>query len=314
MDKDARDFKITDTASVTKIFLADKNGQSITIERTKKGWVTPGGYPCRTDAVNLLLYTMKMMEVKSPVSKNAKQGVIKLMIGRSIKVQVFNGDDLIKQYYVGHENMDNDATYMILTNLNNGENYEEPFLMCIPGFNGYLSSRYILNEDEWRDRTIINYIPPQLKTIKLDFAANQDSSFVIHLKSTTNFELQKLNGTPLVFDEVKMKQYLAYFQNISYETLINNMNKKLTDSIQNAIPFLKMSITNTNNETREFNFVNKHTTAALNQKYGIDYKYDPDRLFVWQTSNKETSLIQYYVFGKIIQTYSYFLPKSTVKK
>ena len=314
VDKDARNFKIEDTASVTKIFMADKNGQSITLERTKNGWITPGKYQCRADAINLLLYTMKMLDVKSPVSKNAKPGVIKLMIGRSIKVQAFHNDELIKQYYVGHENMENDATYMILTNLDNMENYEEPFLMCIPGFNGYLSSRYILNEDDWRDRMIINYAPPQLKTIKLDFSENQDSSFVIHLKSTTNFELQKLNGTPLVFDELKMKQYLAYFQNISYERLLNNVNKKLADSVQNAIPFLKMSITNANNVTEEFSFVNKHTTAALNQKYGVNYKYDPDRLFVVKKSNKEVSVIQYYVFGKIIQTYSYFLPKNTVKK
>ena len=132
--KEERNFKIEDTASVTKIFMADKNGNSITIERTKNGWVTPNKYPCRSDAVQLLLYTMKMMEVKSPVSKNAKPGVIKLMIGRSIKVQAYHNDELIRQYYVGHENMENDATYMILTNLDNGENYEEPFLMCIPGF------------------------------------------------------------------------------------------------------------------------------------------------------------------------------------
>ena len=314
VDKEARNFKIEDTASVTRIFMADKNGRSIILERTKNGWVTPGKYPCRTDAINLLLYTMKMLDVKSPVSKNAKPGVIKLMIGRSIKVQAYHNDELIKQYYVGHENMENDATYMILTNLDNMENYEEPFLMCIPGFNGYLSSRYILDEDDWRDRLIINYTPPQLKTIKLDFPGNRDSSFVIHLKSTNSFELQKLNGTALAFDELKMKQYLSYFQNISYEKLLNNVNKKLTDSIQNAIPFLKMSITNVNNETEEFSFVNKHTSAALNQKYGVDYKYDPDRLFIVKKSNKEVSVIQYYVFGKIIQTYGYFLPKTTVKK
>ena len=150
IDKESRDFKIEDTASVTKIFMADKNGNSITLERTKTGWVTPNKYPCRADAINLLLYTMKMLDVKSTVSKNAKAGVIKQMIGHSIKVQAFHNDELIKQYYVGHEGMDNDATYMILTDLDNMENYEDPFLMCIPGFNGYLSSRYILNENEWR--------------------------------------------------------------------------------------------------------------------------------------------------------------------
>src|ERR1041384_7907365 len=76
VDKDARNFKVEDTASITKIFMADKNNHSITLERTKNGWVTTHGYRARPDAVNLLLYTMKTLDVKSPVSKNAKKGVI----------------------------------------------------------------------------------------------------------------------------------------------------------------------------------------------------------------------------------------------
>ncbi len=236
------------------------------------------------------------------------------MIGRSIKVQAYHNNTLLKQYYVGHENQDNNATYMILTNLDTEENYEEPFLMYIPGFEGYLSSRFIIDEDEWRDRLIINYTPPQMKSIKMDFVANPDSSYTINLKSTSSFELLKKNGTPIAFDEAKMKQFLAYFQNISYEKMLNGISKQLNDSIHNAVPFLNMTITDNSNKVREFSFVNKYSSKGLNQKYGYDYKYDPDRLFMIEKSTGEISLIQYYVFGKMIQTYGYFLPKSTVKK
>jgi hypothetical protein len=161
---------------------------------------------------------------------------------------------------------------------------------------------------------VINYIPPQLKSIKMSFEAHKDSSFVIDLKSTTNFELHSLNGTPIPFDEAKMKQYLAYFQNISYEKLMNNYNKRLVDSVQKAMPFLKMTITDNNNKVRDFSFVYKYSTVELNKKYSMDYKYDPDRLFLVEEGTKEVSVIQYYVFGKIMQNYSYFLPKSAVKK
>ncbi len=314
IDIESRNFKIEDTAAVTKIFIADKEGRSITLERTENGWVTPKKYHCRTDAISLLLYTMKRLEVKSPVAKNAKKGVIQLMIGRSLKVQAYHNNELIKQYYVGHENQDNNATYMILTNIDTEENYEEPFLMYIPGFEGYLSSRYIIDEYEWRDRLIINYTPPQLKSIKMDFIVNPDSSYIITLKNTTSFELSKMNGTPIAFEEAKMKQYLAYFQNISCEKVLSGISKHLSDSIINAVPFLNMTITDNTNKTKEFSFVNKYSSEALNRKYGFNYKYDPDRLFIIDKATKEISLIQYYVFGKIIQTYGYFLPKTTVKK
>ena len=67
-------------------------------------------------------------------------------------------------------------------------------------------------------------------------------------------------------------------------------------------------------KTRQFNFVRKNSSAELNVKYGVHYDYDPDRLFLHYDSENEVVLVQYYVFGKILQTYGYFLPKIGVKK
>lgn len=314
LDKDSRNFKVEDTASITKIFLANKNGQQVTLERTKTGWVLNGKYPARQDAISLLLYTMRMVDVKSPVAHAGKKNVLKIMSGRSVKVEIYSGNELIKQYYVGHENQENDGTFMLLTNLDTGENYDDPFLTYIPGFTGYLSSRYFTEEAEWRSRLAINYIPPQLKSIKIENLEHPDSSFVINLKSTTSFELLNSGGQALKFDEMKMKQYLAYYQNIHFERLITDLNKKLTDSIRHALPFFRMSITDTKGEIKVFNFVHRKSTPGLNNKYGVNYTYDPDRFYMCFDNNKEVALIQFYVFGKMLPNYDYFLPKSTVKK
>lgn len=314
LQKEARDFAVMDTASITKIFLADKEGHKITLQRKANGWLVNDKYPCRPDAISLLLYTMKMVDVKSPVSKTAKEGVIKLMSAKSVKVEIYNGDDLIKQYYVGHENQLNDGTYMLLTDINSGENFEDPFLTHIPGFNGFLSSRYFTDESDWRSHLVLNYIPPNLKTIKVEHLEHPDSSFTIQIKSTTSFELLKNNGQPLVFDELKMKQYLAYFQNVSFEKSLTKFNKRLSDSLLHVIPFIKLTVTNTKDETKVFNFLHKSTSPELNKKYGINYTYDPDRFFLRFDADQEIALVQFYVFGKILPTYGYFLPKNTVKK
>ena len=60
--------------------------------------------------------------------------------------------------------------------------------------------------------------------------------------------------------------------------------------------------------------VSEKLYKELNKKYGVEYKYDPDRLFLLEEETKEVSVIQYYVFGKILQNYGYFLPRSPVKK
>src|SRR5438105_1951440 len=88
LDKDARAFKVEDTASIDKIFMADKNGKQVTLERTKSGWIVNGKYPARQDAMSLLLYTMRMVDVKSPVAHAAKKNILKLMSGRSVKVEI----------------------------------------------------------------------------------------------------------------------------------------------------------------------------------------------------------------------------------
>lgn len=312
LNQDARNFRIEDTSSVTKIFMADKNGRSITLSKGKSGWIVNGKYPARPDAISLLLYTMNMVDVKSPVANAAKKNVIKFMAGKSVKVEIYSDDELIRQYYVGHESPNSDGTYMILTDISTGKNYDEPYLTHIPGFNGFLSVRYFVDEADWRDRLVISYTPPQLKSIKMENLEHPDSSFVITLKNSTTFNLAKPNGEPIAFDEMQMKQYLAYFQNISYERLL--FKKKTIDSLQQQLPYMRLSITGTNDSTKVFSFIKKNSNYDINKKYGIDYKYDPDRLFMRFNNEKEVAVIQYYVFGKLLQNYDYFRAKKPVKK
>ncbi|MGZ3900763.1 MAG: hypothetical protein ACXVNQ_10065, partial [Bacteroidia bacterium] len=91
IDADARDFKYKDTATITKIFIADKEGDRSTLERTKHGWVVNNKYQCRPDAILNLMEAIKNMEVKMPVPKKAKEGVLKIMASNALKVEVYKG-------------------------------------------------------------------------------------------------------------------------------------------------------------------------------------------------------------------------------
>ncbi|MDP3558133.1 MAG: DUF4340 domain-containing protein [Bacteroidota bacterium] len=314
VDEDARNFKIKDTAAITKIFIADKEGDNATITRTPKGWVVNEKYNCRTDAILNLLEVIKHVEVKMPVPKTAKDAVLKLMASTALKVEIYTKDGLVKQYYVGHETPDSEGSYMILTNIETGENYKDPYVCFIPGFKGYLIPRFIAKENEWRDRIVLNYIPPQLKQIKVQHFNMQDSSFTVDLNSTTSFSLKNSKGSEIPFDEMKMKQYLAYFQNISYEVLITGKNKKLTDSLFVNKPFAVISITTTDFKTSEYKFYNKTPNAAITSEIGVNYQNDPDRLYLQFANDKEWALIQYFVFGKLLITQAYFEPNVSVKK
>ena len=314
VDEDARNFKFKDTAAITKIFIADKEGDKAVITRTPKGWIVNDKYNCRSDAIINLMEAIKRVEVKMPVEKAAKEGVLKFMASTALKIEIYTGNDLVKQYYIGHETPDAEGSYMLLTDPESGKNYPEPFVCFIPGFKGYLQPRFIAKENEWRDRIVLNYIPPQLKQIKVQHFNMPDSSFTIDLNSTTSFSLKNAKNGEVAFDEAKMKQYLAYYQNISYEALITGMNKQLTDSLSANKPFCIISITTTDFKTSEFKFYHKQPNAAITPEHGVTFQNDPDRLYLRFANDKEWALIQYYVFGKLLITPNYFTPPGSVKK
>lgn len=309
IDLEASNFKTQDTASIDKIFLADKNGKTVTLERTNKGWQLNGQYNVRPDLITTLLYTMKMIEIKSPVSKASKENVLKIMVANSTKVEVYSRGEKIKQYFVGHTTQDHLGTYMVLTNLETGDNYEDPFITHIPGFEGYLSTRYSANYLDWKGTMVINYRPPQIKQIKLDLHEIPDSSFVIDLFSMQRFGLKSGKGTALQFEEDKVKQYIAYFQNLSCEISLEKKDRLIDSLTTSAKPFATLTITDRNEETNTCEFYHKQPVASKNAQYGVDYKYDPDRIFIRYNKGEDFALAQYFVFGKVLQTYGYFLPK-----
>lgn len=315
IDGDDRNFAVKDTASITKIFIANKDGRQSTIERKKNGWVVNNKFNCRTDAMLNLLEAIRNVEVKMPVDKRGRKSVIKLMSSKALKVEIYAGSELIKQYYVGHEAPDSEGSYMLLTDVDNGENYDDPYICFIPGFVGYLSPRFITDENEWRDRLVINYIPPQMKRISVQHLDQPaDSSFNIDLASSTSFKLSNSANSSLPFDEVRMKQYLAYFQNVSYENLITGRNQKLQDSLAQQKPFCIIQVQGTDSEKKEFKFYRKQFTGEKDPEHGVDYTYDPDRLFVRFDNDRQWALGQYFVFGKLLTTPRYFSVATSVKK
>ena len=309
IDKEASDFGFKDTALIDKIFLANKEGQSVLLEKKPDGWYLDGKYHVRPDAIELLLYTIRMVEVKSPVSKASRNNVIKFMAGKSTKVEVYSKGSKVKQYYVGHATQDHTGTFMLLTNPETDENYTEPFITHIPGFDGFLSTRYNTDKLDWRDRLIINYRPPQIKQIKMELFELPDSSFVIDLFSMQRFGLKTLKSNKQVpFDEEKIKQFVAYFQNVNCEVVLDKKDH-LVDSLNTSVPFASLTVTDRNNKSNVTLFYHKFALGSKNAEYGVDYKYDPDRLFVKYNNGADYGVAQYFVFGKMLQTYGYFMPK-----
>lgn len=311
-----RNFLVKDTAAITKIFIADKAGHQSLIERGKDGWTVNNKFNCRRDAILNLLEVIRHVEVKMPVNKAGRESVISFMSSQALKVEIYAGSELVKQYYVGHETTDGEGSYMVLSDPETGKNYDDPYVCFIPGFKGYLKPRYIADENEWRDRIVMNVIPPQIRQIRVQHTGQPaDSSFRIDVAGGVNFRLQSGNGTALPFDEMQMKQYLAYYQNISYENLITGRSKQLQDSLAQQKPFCVITVEENNGAKNDYKFYRKQNSSKQQDpEHGITYDYDPDRFFMRFDNDRQWALCQYFVFGKLLVTPQYFQAKASVKK
>src|SRR5258706_8580783 len=128
--KEDRDFAVKDTASVTKIFLADRSGNSVTLERQPDGvWMVNNKYRARKEGIDLLLDCFKGISVQTRVAKAAYNSVVKELSSTGIKCEIYvnHKDKPLKVYYVGGSTNDILGTYMML------ENSTVPFVTEIPG-------------------------------------------------------------------------------------------------------------------------------------------------------------------------------------
>src|SRR5476651_671274 len=71
------DFAVADTSCVDKIFIANKNGGKVTLERKNKSdWMVNDKYSARADDISLLLETFNKVQVRYPAPSSAQENLI----------------------------------------------------------------------------------------------------------------------------------------------------------------------------------------------------------------------------------------------
>jgi hypothetical protein len=298
------EFAVKDTGSITKIFIANKNNQSVTLTRISKGqWMVNGHFIARADCINTLLYTINMVAIKGVIDPRSWNTVIKNLSSSAIKVEIYEGDNRAKVYYVGGETADELGTYMLMANSKTEENYKQPYITYIPGFDGYLTTRYFIKEEDWRDRSVFQYYPYDLKSVSMIYPG-ADSSFRITIAGRNQFILDNplTNRKAGMFDTMAVKQYLTYYQSVSWEVTAPTEKE---DSIVHSPPFVIMRVEDAKGKVTTVKLYHRWATDNQREKYGIDYKYDPDRMFAL-VNDKDFVIAQYFVFGKMMQPAAYF--------
>ncbi len=313
------DFAIDDTSNVTKIFMADKNNNTLKLTRIKPGkWVVDDKYPGQKSTINMLLTTMLELEVKEPVALTARNTIIKQLAVNSVKVEIyqwkfrinifgkiklFPREQLTKVYYIGGATQSNRGTYMLM------ENSSEPFVTYLPGLRGFVSPRYMPIEKYWRDYNIFRKSFHEIASVKVEFPSNPELSYLVknnHDKELSFISLIDNLGIPN-YDTLRVMNFLTSFLKIDFEALINDMDKHRKDSILSSPPFHILTLLDTNGVSTTIKTYHKAAYPDAVDEKGRSIPYDLDRLYALVNNGQDFTLIQFLVFDKILRPKTYFL-------
>lgn len=294
--KELRDFAVQDTASITKIFIADRKGYKTTLERTAdKTWLVNGKYIALQKAINILLETIKKVEVRSPVGKAAYNSVIKDLGTDGTKVEIYAGDNNLKTYYIGQPTQDMLGTFMFI------EGSSTPFVTHIPGFNGFLSTRFTAKPDDWKSKTIFSYNDVTLKKITVIDPKDTVKSFRVE-KTGNDFQLfsSPANATATNIYKSKIAAYLNRFAKLSYEYEETLIKKNVKDSILSTSPYKILEVVNVIGKKDKIIFYRKPSVeggfTSNDPETGKLRPFDPDRMFAVWNNDTNFYAVQYFMW------------------
>ena len=305
--KDLVDFNIENIEDIDKIRITKKDEEG-TIILERKGedyWLLNDTWDANIKNVALMLKTLNKMEVKSPVPKGAHKTVLNYMAVSGKKVEVFNGNTLIKTIYLGTTTTDDLGTYALL------EGAESPYVLHIPGFQGYLNTRFSHVKLDWRSKMIYAIESEEIKRATVNWTEKKNESFTIMNEEDDPYLLNS-DGARASNESVnlnKVRSYLNHFEMIPFTVFAQNVTESKADSISKTIPFCVVELEDKKGAIKKVRIYYKPVEKNTYYKFddeGNPLEYEVEKYYAFVDDSNEILIIQDATFSKLMKKYQDF--------
>jgi len=303
LKRELRDFAVEDTAAIDKIFMVQKDYQQVTLTRTSNHWLVNDRYIARPDAIDNLLKTLKRIRVKSPVSKSMMDYAVKMLATRNTKVEIYDGRKLLKTLYVGGPTQDQMGTFMMI------EGSSVPFVVHIPGFVGYLTTRFFVNERGWRSTELFRYNFDDIAAVTIENPSSPQESFRLENLGSGVFSISSLSGrvNPGSMDTVGAKFFLSQFEKMNFEFVADSIPAHSRDSMLSHPPYRILTLEDRTGLKRTVKAWPRPGNGKVDNE-GFLLEWDDERMW-GLIDDKDWAVIQYYVFNPVFLRFDDFFVK-----
>lgn len=319
--KDISDFAVEDTAKITKIYMADKAGNEVLLEKTGPSyWQLNHAHKASLPKVKALLKTLQDIQVMQPVPRSGHNTVVKRLAANSTKVEIYTMEALINvfglklfpreknstTYFVGGSTKENIGTYMLM------ENSTQPYITYLPNFRGFISPRYSVKEDEWRDHQVFRHRLEDISSIVMqNFPEPQNSYRVNNIDNLTWSLIDTYrNDTVHNYDTLKLLSFVTSFEDLRFESLLTNkIDQSLIDSVTGSTPVHQLMVIDKDGDTTAITTYRKEGFKHIYDEITegpLMEPYDIERMYAEMNDGKDIVLIQNFVFDKVLRPLSYF--------
>lgn len=295
------DFAVKDPTKIGKIFIADRSGQTAVVERQNDKWIYNGQYPARPSVVQTLLETVSKVVVQAMPVTAAEAPMIKSLATEGIKVEIYDqAGKRLKCYYVGGVTNNEQGTFMMM------EGSERPFVTHIPSFVGQLRVRYLVGDDNWRDRTVFSEKPETIQSVAVEYPQQKSESFRLEKVQAAEYTVTPyFSATPRNPGQPRKglaEAYLLHFESLVAEGFENAYPER--DSISALVPFAIVTVKKTDGTEKKVRFW--PTEIQINGSTGKTFV---ERYFAQR--DEDFLSVQDHVFGKIFRGYTFFFEGKT---
>lgn len=195
-----------------------------TLVKQNGQWVVNNTFPMDRGMQQVFMALMGRVEVQRPITGALLEEARQTLQDTGIHVQIYGQNELVEEFIAGGDPL-TVTSYFMQDN--------EVFTVHLPGYQSYVAGMFEVNENDWRERTILNL--PWQEFEKVVLATPDNDSLVFQYDN----EAFRLNG--MAYDTAKVMQYVSSLSYLYVDKYVNE-DDSLLAAYQSTEPLAQLKI------------------------------------------------------------------------
>ncbi|MGB3181212.1 MAG: hypothetical protein WBB45_07460 [Cyclobacteriaceae bacterium] len=257
-------FAVRDTASVQQVVLYQPD-DTVTLTRSGREWTVNGRYPMDSNLSSILLNLLSQVSVQRPVAGSQAEAILDRMDSTGVRVSIEGGGT--QQQFTAGGNATQTLSYFL------PDGGETPYVVYIPGYDSYVSGLFNIPVQDWRNKTVLNAGPRELRQMAVSYPGNPERNFEIEVgdNSIRVSDVQRL-------DTAALFNYLQRATFFEADTYVQPGQNARYDSLSRTEPYAIIELFT--------------LSGQQPQRLKLFYRLDDDGYFLGENSQGELVRIQ----------------------